>query len=85
MGPSLHNADPLSNSLNEQEHLKAKTEMDELISKLSSQLKELTLKLQMAEDLLRQGEVTEAEVRGCNHQLRTRSCKLLDDRGNINL
>lgn len=77
-GPSFHNTGPLTNSLNEQEDLKAKTEMDELKSKLASQQKELTLKLQMAEDLLRKGEAMEAEVRGCNHQLRTRSCKLLE-------
>ncbi|KAM6980673.1 uncharacterized protein trim107 [Aplochiton taeniatus] len=56
---------------------KATRELDAPKFRLASQVSELTLKLEMAEMLLRREEEREAEARAVHSQLRERSAKLL--------
>ncbi|XP_069014173.1 E3 ubiquitin-protein ligase TRIM39 [Embiotoca jacksoni] len=56
---------------------KGKIEMDEPKFKLASQVTELNLKLEMAEDVLRREKEQELEVTSANAQLRQKTSKLL--------
>ncbi|XP_035517018.1 E3 ubiquitin/ISG15 ligase TRIM25 [Morone saxatilis] len=56
---------------------KAKTEMDEPKFRLASQVTELSLKLEMAESVLRKEKERELEVTTANGQLREKASKLL--------
>ncbi|KAM3877937.1 zinc finger protein RFP-like [Diretmus argenteus] len=62
----------------EQGNAKAKMEMEEPKFKLASQVTELTLKLEMAESMLKKEKEWEVEVKSANVQLREKATKLLE-------
>ncbi|XP_029906915.1 E3 ubiquitin-protein ligase TRIM39 [Myripristis murdjan] len=61
-----------------QGNAKAKSEMDEPKFRLASQVTELTLKLEMAEGVLKKEKEWQLEVNAANTQLRERAAKLLE-------
>lgn len=62
----------------ESDDVKAEAEMAEHKSRLASQVKKLTLRLQTAEDVVKKEEEREAEVRAANAELRGRAVRLLE-------